>query len=106
MVTDGDGTQATSSSIPTSNLTSGARPGRADIATTEFYELTVPDFVESSLQDFDMDELLEADLSFPEDEGEGLALDGPLASSTSPEDGVASRESTYDMARSNSSSGQ
>lgn len=72
----------------------------------EFHDLEIPDYIESSLQEFDIDELLQTDLSPPGIESDPYALESTLASSTSPEDAAGSHDGTYDIARSNTLSGE
>lgn len=72
----------------------------------EFHDLDLPDYIESSLQDFDIDELLQADISPTEIESDAYALESTFASSTSPEDAVGSYESACNLARSNTLSGE
>lgn len=90
-----------------SDPASGARKAEKDvIKSPEFHDLEVPDYIESSLRDFDIDELLHADISPSGIESDAYALESTLASSTSPEDAVGSHDGTYDIARSNTLSGE
>lgn len=84
----------------------GARRTEQDLAKSpEFHDLHLPDYIESSLQDFDIDELLHADISPDGIESDAYALESTFASSTSPEDVAGSHEGAYSLARSNTLSG-
>lgn len=86
---------------------SSARQTEHDLMKSpEFHDLEIPDYIESSLQDFDIDELLQTDISPPGIESDPYALESTLASSTSPEDAAGSHDDTYDIARSNTLSGE
>lgn len=88
-------------------LASAARQTEQDLTKSpEFHDLEIPDYIESSLQDFDIDELLQTDISPPGIESDPYALESTLASSTSPEDAAGSHDGPYDIARSNTLSGE
>ena len=77
------------------------------LKSPEFHDLEIPDYIESDLQDFDIDGLLlQADLSPSGIESDAYALESTLASSTSPEDAAGSHDGSYDIARSNTLSGE
>ncbi|KAK1854266.1 hypothetical protein CCHR01_03118 [Colletotrichum chrysophilum] len=61
----------------------------------EFPDLALPEYIESSFQEFDMDELLEADLALSEHDERELTLDSVFASSSSSENRSNSRESSF-----------
>lgn len=61
----------------------------------EFPDLALPEYIESSFQEFDMDELLEADLALSEHDERELTLDSVFASSSSSENQANSRESSF-----------
>lgn len=87
--------------------TSTARQTPQDLTRSpEFHDLELPDYIESSLPDFDIDELLQADISPPEIESDAYALESHFASSTSPEDGSGSHAGRYSLGRSNTLSGE
>lgn len=90
-----------------SGAAEGARSTGQDLTRSpEFHDLELPDYIESSMQDFDIDELLQADITPPEMEGDAYALESTFASSTSPEDESGSNEGTYNMIRGNTLSGE
>lgn len=100
-------------STPSAQLSIDADPGSCARQTEQdsmkspvFNDLEIPDYMESSLPDFDIDELLQADLSPTGVECDTFALESTIASSTSPEDIAGSHDGVYDLARSNSLSGQ
>ena len=99
--------QASSLSAQLCKDSAPARPAAQELTRSpEFHDLELPDYIESSLQDFDIDELLQADISPPEMDGEVYALESTFASSTSPEDESGSYDDgTYNMVRSNTLSG-
>jgi hypothetical protein len=74
--------------------------------SSESHDLVIPDFVESSLESFDIDELLQTAIPPCGIESHVYALGNSLASSTSPEDAADSHHSTYDTARSSTLSGE
>jgi hypothetical protein len=76
------------------------------LKSPEFHDLEIPDYIESDLQDFDIDELLQAELSPSGIESDAYTLERTLASSTSPEDAAGSHDGSYDIARSNALSGE
>lgn len=76
------------------------------IKSPEFHDLDLPDYIESSLQDFDIEELLQTDLSPTEVESDAYALESTFTSSTSPEDVVGLQEGAYNLVRTNTLSGQ
>lgn len=89
-----------------SSPATGARRTEQDLAKSpEFHDLHLPDYIESSLQDFDIDELLQADISPSGIESDAYALESTFASSTSPEDVAGSHEGAYNPVRSNTLSG-
>lgn len=71
----------------------------------DFHNLDLPDYIESSLQDFDIDELLQADISSTEVESDAYALESTFTSSTSPEDAVGLQEGAHNLVRGNTLSG-
>lgn len=75
------------------------------IKSPEFHDLDLPDYIESSLQDFDIEELLQTDLSPTEVESDAYALESTFTSSTSPEDVVGLQEGAYNLVRTNTLSG-
>lgn len=101
--------QASSSSTQLSkdcSPISAVRQAEQDLTRSpEFHDLELPDYIESTLPDFDIDELLHADISPPEIESDAYALESHFASSTSPEDEAGSHAGTYSLARSNTLSG-
>lgn len=68
--------------------------------------MDLPDYIESSLQDFDIEELLQTDLSPTEVESDSYALESTFTSSTSPEDAVGLHEGAYNLVRGNALSGE
>lgn len=65
------------------------------VTPPEFPDLTLPDYIESGLHDFEIQELLEADLALP-DQNEGeFELDDAFTSSASPEEKAETRESSF-----------
>lgn len=90
-----------------SSPASGSQHTEQDLTKSpEFHDLELPDYIESSLQDFDIDELLHADISPTDMESDAYALESTFASSTSPEDAAGSHEGAYNLARSNTLSGK
>ncbi|KAG6357384.1 hypothetical protein INS49_013261 [Diaporthe citri] len=80
----------------------GARQTEQELAKSpEFHDLHLPDYIESSMQDFDIDELLQAGISPDGVESDAYALESTFASGTSPEDAAGSHEGAYGLARSN-----
>ncbi|KAF6844630.1 hypothetical protein CMUS01_00920 [Colletotrichum musicola] len=65
------------------------------VTPPEFPDLTLPDYIESGLHDFEIQELLEADLALSDQSAREFALDDTFASSTSPEDKAETRESSF-----------
>lgn len=72
----------------------------------DFEDLALPDYMESDLHEFDMDDLqlLDAEINLSEQEAEGHDLSKAFASSTTPFNVQITRETSF--ARSSSSSGE
>ncbi|KAG8162777.1 hypothetical protein KVR01_007255 [Diaporthe batatas] len=87
-----------------SPVTCARQPEPGSLKSPEFDDLEIPDYIESGLPEFDIDELLQADLSHPGIQGDAFSLGSTLASSTSPEDITGSHNGTYDLARSTDNS--
>ncbi|WQF84273.1 hypothetical protein CDEST_09287 [Colletotrichum destructivum] len=68
----------------------------------DFQDLDLPDYMESNMNDFDMDELLDVDAALSEQDAEALEMGSTFATCTSPKDKTTTRESS--LATSNSSS--
>lgn len=90
-----------------SSSASGSRQTEQELTKSSgFHDLDLPDYIESSLPDFDIEELLQADISPAEMESDSYALESNFASSTSPEDAASSHEGACSLAGSNTLSGQ
>lgn len=87
-----------------SDESSGIRQSEEPSGTPpDFHDLTLPDYLDSSLRDFDMEELIEADVSLSDQNSGEFELESAFASSPSSDDKEVTRESSF--ATSNSSSG-